>query len=120
MVGTETDHVAPWQSVYKLHLLTDTDITFLLTNGGHNAGIISEPGHPNRKYRIATTLKEENYTDPQSWLAKNELLDGSWWPELSKWLAAHSGELGNVPSMGGADKGLPILGNAPGTYVMQS
>ncbi|MGT2466171.1 poly(3-hydroxyalkanoate) polymerase [Mesorhizobium atlanticum] len=50
-VGTETDHVAPWRSVFKLTYLLDTDIDFVLTTGGHNAGIVSEPGHSNRSYR---------------------------------------------------------------------
>ncbi len=53
-VGTEKDHVAPWKSAYKIKLLTDTDVTFLLTSGGHNAGIVSEPGHPHRHYRVTT------------------------------------------------------------------
>jgi polyhydroxyalkanoate synthase len=33
-VGTEQDHVAPWRSVFKLHFLTDSELTFVLTNGG--------------------------------------------------------------------------------------
>ena len=52
-VSTERDHVAPWHSVFKLHLLTEAPITFVLTNGGHNAGILSEPGHPHRHFRMA-------------------------------------------------------------------
>jgi polyhydroxyalkanoate synthase subunit PhaC len=49
----DRNHVAPWRSVYKRNLVDDTDVTFVLTSGGHNAGIVSEPGHKGRHYRIA-------------------------------------------------------------------
>lgn len=53
-VGTVTDHVAPWRSIYKLHHLTEAELTFVLTSGGHNVGIVSPPGHPHRPFQLLT------------------------------------------------------------------
>ena len=119
LVGTERDHVAPWQSVYKFQLLSDTEVTFLLTNGGHNAGIVSEPGHPHRRYRMTTRAHDERYVGPRHWFDRTPITEGSWWPALVSWLDQRSGKPVSPPSMGAPDKNLPILGDAPGSYVMQ-
>ena len=118
-VGTERDHVAPWRSVYKFHLLTDTEVTFLLTSGGHNAGIVSEPGHRGRRYRVTTKKPDHAYVDPEVWAADTPLREGSWWPEWTAWLARHSGALCPPPRMGATDAGYAAMGAAPGTYVLQ-
>jgi len=117
VVATETDHVSPWRSVFKLNLLADTDITFILTNGGHNAGIVSEPGHQGRTYRAATKPQADRYVDPDSWWNKTPVRDGSWWPEWVNWLNAQSSEPQAPPQLG--ITGMPQLGDAPGTYVFQ-
>ena len=91
-VGTEWDHVAPWRSVYKIHLLSDAEeVSFVLTSGGHNAGIVSEPGHPSRRYRIGTWSEGEAYVDPDTWYRNAPVEAGSWWPAWQRWLAARSG-----------------------------
>ena len=119
-VATLRDHVAPWRSVHKIHLLADTDVTFLLTSGGHNAGIVSEPGHPRRSYQIATLREADTYVDPDSWQQRAPQCEGSWWPEWQAWLAERSGEKGKPPAMGAAEEGYPLLMDAPGSYVLQS
>ncbi len=119
-VGTETDHVAPWHSVFKLNLLTDTDVTFALTNGGHNAGVVAEPGKPGRHFRLGTKLEHDIYIDPQTWAARTPVQEGSWWPAWAAWLTAKSGSaLVEPPAMGAPEKGLPPLAEAPGSYVLQ-
>lgn len=111
-VGTETDHVAPWKSAYKTTALTRSDVTFVLTNGGHNAGVVSEPGHKHRHYRVRENLADAHELPPEEWETVAEQREGSWWPEWTAWLAARSGEQGPPPAMGKA------LCDAPGTYVM--
>lgn len=118
-VGTERDHVAPWHSVYKLHYLTDTDVTFVLASGGHNAGIVSEPGHPHRHYRVRHHLASDAYMGPEEWFAATPATEGSWWAAWEGFLSANSSAEVAPPPMGAPEAGYPALMAAPGTYVMQ-
>lgn len=118
-VGALSDHIAPWQSVYKIHLLTDTEVTFVLASGGHNAGIVSEPGHPRRSYQISVRREHDGYGDPETWRAATEVRTGSWWPEWERWLAARSSGPLPAPGMGAPEHDYPVLADAPGTYVLQ-
>jgi polyhydroxyalkanoate synthase len=117
-VGTTKDHVAPWRSVYKIGILTDTDVTFILCSGGHNAGIVSEPGHPGRSYQIATRADADKYVDPDTWAAATPHRPGSWWEAWSDWLIGHSSGTAPPPPMGAPDRGYPPLAEAPGAYVL--
>ncbi|HVI90740.1 MAG TPA: alpha/beta fold hydrolase [Dongiaceae bacterium] len=120
VVSTERDHVAPWRSVYKVHQLTDTDVTFVLTSGGHNAGIVSEPGHPGRRFRVATKHTADLHLSPDEWLLSAEQKQGSWWIEWTHWLGAHSSpQLVPAPAVGIPEKNHPTMEDAPGTYVFQ-
>src|SRR5262245_58836026 len=118
VVGTETDHIAPWRSVYKVHLFTCNELTFLLTNGGHNAGIVSEPGHRGRRYRMATRQCGDRYIASDTWLTRAAPGDGSWWPAWVAWLEARSDkERVAAPGIGAPSRGLMPLCPAPGFYV---
>jgi polyhydroxyalkanoate synthase len=112
-VGTLTDHVAPWRSVFKIQLLTDTEVTFLLTSGGHNAGVVSPPGHPRRSYQIAVQSHQNTYVDAESWQATASHHEGSWWPAWLAWIEERSGESISARITPSA------LCDAPGTYVLQ-
>ena len=116
-IGTVRDHVAPWRSVHKLHLLTNVDTTFVLTSGGHNVGIVNPPGVSGRSFQALTQLHDGPYLDPQAWLQAAPSHEGSWWPHWFGWLQAHSGPPERPPAMGAPD--WPPLCPAPGTYVLQ-
>ena len=119
VVGTETDHVAPWQSVYKARGLTRSpDYTFLLTSGGHNAGIVSGPVHPRRRHRVRTWSNATETLTPQAWLDTTPPEAGSWWPVWERWLAQHSTATRVAPPATGA-RSYPPIGAAPGEYVLQ-
>ena len=118
VVGTETDHVAPWHSVYKVRALTrSTDYTFLLTSGGHNAGIVSGPVHPKRRYRLLTWSDATTTLTPEQWHQRARQHDGSWWPAWAQWLSEHSSAR-RVPARAVAATGAGgVREDAPGSYV---
>ncbi|MAO54345.1 MAG: poly-beta-hydroxybutyrate polymerase [Rhodospirillaceae bacterium] len=118
-VGTVRDHVAPWRSVYKITTHPATDVTFLLTSGGHNAGIVSEPGHPHRTYQTSTKKAGDTYVDPDTWQESTPTKDGSWWPEWQAWLAERSGKKSAPPALKAPKSGDAPLMDAPGSYVHQ-
>jgi polyhydroxyalkanoate synthase len=115
VVGTLADHVAPWRSVYKIHYQVDADVTFLLTSGGHNAGVVAPPEEPGHSYQVLIKAADAPYVGPDEWLKLAPHVEGSWWPEWAKWLAARSGTPCDQPQIGVG--GAPGLPDAPGDYV---
>ncbi|HOP21239.1 MAG TPA: alpha/beta fold hydrolase, partial [Amphiplicatus sp.] len=124
-LGTEKDHVAPWRSVFKIHLSADAEVTFVLTNGGHNAGVVSEPGKAYRRHHIRTKQDCEHYIAPDEWLKVSEEREGSWWPSWVEWLSARSSGKVTRPEQrrAGASGNLleenEPLPAAPGAYVLE-
>jgi polyhydroxyalkanoate synthase len=119
VVATESDHIAPWRSVYKTKLFTNSDMRFVLTKGGHNGGILSEPGHRRRHYRIGHREPDALYMDADTWLNQHAPEEGSWWPAWSEWLEGLSTDQADPPSLGAPEAGYSPLAEAPGTYVHQ-
>jgi polyhydroxyalkanoate synthase len=117
-VSTVMDHVAPWGSVYKTQWLTGADVTFVLSTGGHNAGIANPPGRAGH-HQIATHRRSEPHVDADAWQASAVRHEGSWWPCWRDWLGRHSGDPTDAPGMGAPDRGYPLLGDAPGAYVRE-
>jgi polyhydroxyalkanoate synthase len=119
-VGTETDHIAPWKSVYKTQLFTDGDMTFVLTSGGHNSGIVNEPRLERGHHRIAHRPAGALYVGPDAWFAQTTTQPGSWWPAWKTWLQEKSSGVAPRPRMGAPDKGMAPIMSAPGMYVHQT
>src|SRR5690606_31710579 len=120
-IGTVRDHVTPWISAYKIHqLAARAEVTFVLTSGGHNAGVVSPPNHPRRTFQISTRQADDRYTDPQTWRENIPVKQSSWWPSWQKWLAERSSTRVAAPkSLGAAKAGYKPIVDAPGIYVTE-
>ena len=113
VVGTVRDHVSPWRSVYRLHQLCTAEVTFVLTSGGHNAGIVNPPGHGAGSFHMSTRPADAPGVAPEAWQAAAAAHQGSWWPAWQRWLREHSATPVAPPTPS------PRLGAAPGQYVLR-
>jgi len=116
VVGTMRDHVAPWKSTHKIHFLASADVTYVLTSGGHNAGIVAPPAEEGHSYQVMTKRASDPYVGPDEWIKLAPSHQGSWWNEWVRFLAAQSGQPAAPLSPG---KTGTSLGEAPGSYVLQ-
>jgi polyhydroxyalkanoate synthase len=110
IVAAVDDHIVPWRVSYRTTQLFKGPMRFVMTSGGHIAGIVSPPGP---KVRLWTN--DELPRDAEAWKAGAEEHRDTWWNDWSRWLAERAGELQVPPTLGSADH--PPQGVAPGQYV---
>jgi polyhydroxyalkanoate synthase len=110
VVGAVNDHIVPWPASYQATRLLGGSVRYVLSSGGHVAGIVNPPG-PKAWHMVGPG----NPATAEQWRAAAERRDGSWWEDWTSWAQDRSGELVPPPRMG--SKRYPALGDAPGEYV---
>jgi polyhydroxyalkanoate synthase subunit PhaC len=111
VVGAINDHIVPWPASYKATGLMGGNVRYVLSSGGHIAGIVNPPG-PKAWYEVAKT---PNPATAHQWREAAEHLSGSWWEDWAKWAGRRAGRRTDPPPMG--SEKYPAIGDAPGSYV---
>ena len=111
VVGAVNDHIVPWPASYKTTGLMGGDVRYVLSSGGHIAGIVNPPG-PKPWYEVA---KPPNPATADQWREAAKRHGGSWWEDWAKWAGRRAGRRVEPPPMG-SDR-YPAIADAPGTYI---
>jgi polyhydroxyalkanoate synthase len=110
VVGAVNDHIVPWPSSYQATGLLGGSVRYVLSSGGHIAGIVNPPG-PKAWYEVS----EHNPQTAAQWREAAERRTGSWWEDWAAWADARAGRLALPPQTG--SEHYPVLGDAPGDYI---
>jgi polyhydroxyalkanoate synthase len=110
IVGAINDHIVPWSASYKATQLLGGQVRYVLSSGGHIAGIVNPP-NPKAWYETGT----ENPPTAGEWRAEAERHSGSWWQDWVEWASERAGNLTTPPRLGSAAH--PAQADAPGEYV---
>jgi polyhydroxyalkanoate synthase subunit PhaC len=111
IVGAEEDHIVPWTSSYRTTQLLGSDSRFVLSSGGHVAGIVNPPSPKARMW-----VADECPPDPQQWRAHATEVGTTWWEDWLPWIIDRSGAERPAPTSPGNEV-YPALTSAPGEYV---
>lgn len=114
-VGAEQDHIVPWHSSFRISDHVKSPVRYTLATSGHILGIINPPTHPpKRRYWVSEITANSSADD---WLKTTEKVPGSWWEDWANWLHQHCGS--NKPAVTPGKVTFPVLGSAPGQYVLE-
>ena len=112
-ISTAEDHIAPWKTTYKGSRYLGGPVRFVLGGSGHIAGIVNPPAQ--KKYQYWTN--ETNPDSAEEWFKTATAHPGSWWDDWQAWMDRQNGGE-KVPARTPGDRGLKVLEDAPGSYVM--
>jgi len=110
VVSAENDHIVPWTASYKTTGLLGGHVRYLLSNGGHIAGIVNPPG-PKAWHEVS----QDDHTSAEQWRAGAKVIKGSWWEDWADWAGQRAGGMVKPPKMG--SRRYPVQGDAPGQYI---
>jgi polyhydroxyalkanoate synthase subunit PhaC len=111
VVGAINDHIVPWPASYKATRLMGGEVRYVLSSGGHIAGIVNPPG-PKAWYEEA---KPPYPVSATQWRADAAHHSGSWWEDWTRWAGRRAGRRTDPPPMG--SERYPAIADAPGSYV---
>ncbi len=116
VVGAVNDHIVPWTTSYQATRLLGGTVRYVLSNGGHVAGIVNPPG-PKAWYTVSPGAAPYpgGPGGAEQWRAAAETRDGSWWQDWADWAGPRAGGLVTPPQLG--SRRYPVLSDAPGQYV---
>ncbi len=119
-LASESDHITLWKSVYASTQLLGGIERFVLSESGHVRGVINPPSKTKYNYFVNENCGEGTAfpKNPDEWLAGAESRKGSWWPYFAEWLAIDAEKV-PAEERNPESCGLPILEDAPGSYVMR-
>jgi len=110
VVGAINDHIVPWHASYETTRLLGGSVRYVLSSGGHIAGIVNPPG-PKAWYQASTRTP----ASADEWHASATKHNGSWWEDWTQWSQKRAGDLVKPPPMG--SERYPALADAPGSYI---
>jgi polyhydroxyalkanoate synthase len=117
LVSAVNDHIVPWEAAYRGGHLLGGPVRFVLTSGGHIAGVVSPAAvGPTRSWYRASARDTVLPSSGALWRDGSVHRVGSWWEDWARWSRGSAGPLRNPPSIG--SQRYPTLGEGPGDYVL--
>lgn len=111
-LAARRDHIVPWASAYRSALLLGGACRFVLSGGGHVAGVVDPPGPQARGWVGGDAIAPT----PEEWLHGNTVSQSSWWEDWARWLARHAGRRRPAPTVCGNLRHPPVAA-APGCFA---
>ncbi|MCM2971070.1 class I poly(R)-hydroxyalkanoic acid synthase [Larsenimonas suaedae] len=114
LYASKSDHIVPWQSVYRSACVLGGNKRFVLGASGHIAGVINPPIKNKRCHWLG---QSDDLSDaPDAWIDDATEHPGSWWTDWANWLDQFGGPRKARFKTPGNATYTPIE-KAPGRYV---